>query len=35
MDYKELTLILLDKLKDDKLWECLFYIVQKMIGRGI
>lgn len=35
MDYKELLIYLINDIDDNKIIEALFYIVQKMIGRGI
>ena len=35
MDYKEMLIYLINELDDNRLMESLFYIVQKIIGRGI
>lgn len=35
MDYKQLIIELIQKTEDEKLLESLFYIVQKLFGRGI
>lgn len=35
MDYKEMLVYLINELDDSRLIESLFYIVQKIIGRGI
>lgn len=35
MDYKELIISLIQKIDDNKLLESIFYIIQKIIGRGI
>lgn len=35
MDYKELIVNLVQKIEDEKLLESIFYIIQKIIGRGI
>ena len=35
MDYKEMIRYLVDEIEDNKVLESLFYIIQKIIGRGI
>lgn len=35
MDYKEMIKYLIDEIEDNKMIESLFYIIQKIIGRGI
>ena len=35
MDYRELLITLIDRIDDDQIIESLFYIVQKIIGRGL
>ena len=34
MDYKELLIATISRIEDKKLLESLFYIVQKIIGKG-
>ena len=33
-DYKKLIIELLKPLEDNKLLESLFYVIQKLVGRG-
>lgn len=35
MDYKEMLVYLINEIEDSSVIEALFYIVQKIIGRGI
>ncbi|SDP02669.1 hypothetical protein SAMN04515624_105161 [Eubacterium maltosivorans] len=35
MDYKEFIIGLIKKINDEKLLESLFYVIQKLIGRGV
>ncbi len=35
MDYKKLIIELVDRIEDKKLLESIFYIIQKLFGRGI
>lgn len=34
MDYKEMLVTIINRIEDHKLLESLFYIVQKIIGKG-
>lgn len=34
MDYKEMLVTIINRIEDQKLLESLFYIVQKIIGKG-
>lgn len=34
MDYKEMLIATINRIDDNKLLESLFYIVQKIIGKG-
>lgn len=35
MDYKEIIIELVGRINDEKTLESLFYIIQKMFGKGI
>jgi hypothetical protein len=35
MDYKSMIVELVDRIEDKKLLESIFYIIQKLFGRGI
>lgn len=35
MDYKEILIELIKRIEDEKVIESLFFIVQKIFGRGI
>ena len=35
MDYKEIIIELISRIDDEKMLECLFYIIQKIFGKGI
>ncbi len=35
MNYKELIINIINRINDEKLLESLFYIIQKLFGRGI
>lgn len=35
MNYKELIISVIDRINDEKLLESLFYIIQKLLGRGV
>lgn len=35
MDYKEILIELIKRIDDEKILESLFYIIQKLFGRGI
>lgn len=34
MDYKEMLISTINRIEDNKLLESLFYIVQKILGKG-
>lgn len=35
MDYKQMTIELIQRIEDEKLLKSIFYIIQKLFGRGI
>lgn len=35
MDYKQLIIEMINRIEDERIIKSLFYIIQKLLGRGI